>query len=281
MPEKVLTCGHALCDICLKIFGLRSHSEKYTYSLSCCLLCGTRNHRPDFQLMPPTAGPRVLSLDGGGIRGVIPLVFLEHIQQEMAELDCPLRDYFDFVCGTSSGQLSDCQLPLQLMLTTPTGGLIILGLFIMQWPPGQCLEKFQDLAGKIFKRRTNGSMLLVRVQDLVLSYLADCRYDSAIIEEAFEQLFGSQLQMFNPLSNDIKVAVTSTTAREALPCLFSNYNGGQRSRETGTPAQPALAFYNDLVRIHHGPRSTARTRHFRERGVSGRPDRVDANADGS
>jgi len=55
--------------------------------------------------MPPTAGPRVLSLDGGGIRGVIPLVFLEHIQQEMADLDCPLRDYFDFVCGTSSGMI--------------------------------------------------------------------------------------------------------------------------------------------------------------------------------
>ncbi len=93
MPEKVLTCGHALCDICIKIFGVRSHSEKYTYSLSLCLLCGAGNHRPDFQMMPPTAGPRVLSLDGGGIRGVIPLVFLEHIQQQMAELDCPLRDY--------------------------------------------------------------------------------------------------------------------------------------------------------------------------------------------
>ena len=141
------------------------------------------------------------------------------------------------------------------MLIILIGGLIILGLFIMQWPPHRCLEKFQDLAGKIFKRRTNGSMLLVRVQDLVMSYLADCRYDSTIIEDAFEQLFGSQLRMFNPLSNDIKVAVTSTTAREALPCLFSNYNGGQRSRETGKPAQSGLASYANLsgytlVRAH-------------------------------
>jgi patatin-like phospholipase/acyl hydrolase len=55
-------------------------------------------------LMPLTAGIRLLSLDGGGVRGVIPLVYLEFLQDRLAELQVPLRDVFDFVCGTSAGK---------------------------------------------------------------------------------------------------------------------------------------------------------------------------------
>lgn len=104
MPEKVLICGHALCDACIKIYGRRSASEKNTFELSECILCGVCYQNSVFRFVPPTAGFRILSLDGGGIRGVIPLIFLQHLQSELAPLECPLRDYFDFVCGTSAGK---------------------------------------------------------------------------------------------------------------------------------------------------------------------------------
>src|SRR5690606_3942695 len=50
---------------------------------------------------------RILSIDGGGIRGVIPGMFLvaleEKIQQATNNPEAHLTDYFDFFAGTSTG----------------------------------------------------------------------------------------------------------------------------------------------------------------------------------
>ncbi|KAK4974003.1 hypothetical protein LTR28_010799 [Elasticomyces elasticus] len=214
-PEKVFDYGHALCDTCIKTYGKRSNAEKYTFAMTACILCGAAHHGPASQMVPPTAGVRMLSLDGGGVRGVIPLVFLDRMEQLLSDLRCPLGDFLDFVCGISAG------------------GLIVKGLFIMRWTSKECLEKFQGLAMKTFKRRNRGPVLLNRLHELAVSYLRDWQYSSCAIEDAFRSAFGSQVQLFNPSSNDTKVAVTTTTAREALPCLFFNYNGGIRPPEIG------------------------------------------------
>ncbi len=55
-------------------------------------------------------GPkRILSLDGGGIRGVLTLGFLEHIEEMLAREnnnpDFRLCDYFDLIGGTSTGSI--------------------------------------------------------------------------------------------------------------------------------------------------------------------------------
>lgn len=52
MPEKVLSCGHAICDICTKAVGNPSISEKYTFTLSGCPLCGTVDNAANIQLHP-------------------------------------------------------------------------------------------------------------------------------------------------------------------------------------------------------------------------------------
>jgi hypothetical protein len=104
MPEKVLTCGHALCDLCIRIFGTRSRSERNTYELTKCVLCGVNYKSCKFYFVPPTAGIRMLSVNGGGVRGVIPLTFLNYLDVALAPFGCAVRDYFDFVCGTSAGK---------------------------------------------------------------------------------------------------------------------------------------------------------------------------------
>ncbi|KAB2879876.1 patatin-like phospholipase family protein [bacterium] len=43
---------------------------------------------------------KILSIDGGGIRGICPAIYLDHIQQS---LDHPLYEYFDMIAGTSTG----------------------------------------------------------------------------------------------------------------------------------------------------------------------------------
>jgi len=49
---------------------------------------------------------RILSLDGGGIRGIITCVILKYIEEQLQKLDNPnakIGDYFDLIAGTSTG----------------------------------------------------------------------------------------------------------------------------------------------------------------------------------
>lgn len=45
---------------------------------------------------------RILSLDGGGIRGVVAATMLAFVEQEISE---PLNQYFDLIAGTSTGSI--------------------------------------------------------------------------------------------------------------------------------------------------------------------------------
>ena len=54
---------------------------------------------------------RILSVDGGGIRGVIPgtiLAQLEKILQRRSNSNRKLGEYFDLVAGTSTGGILSC-----------------------------------------------------------------------------------------------------------------------------------------------------------------------------
>ncbi|CAL9026808.1 unnamed protein product [Prunus brigantina] len=58
----------------------------------------------------------VLSIDGGGIRGIIPSILLAFLESKLQELDGPnarIADYFDIIAGTSTGGL------VTTMLTAP------------------------------------------------------------------------------------------------------------------------------------------------------------------
>ncbi|KAE9588427.1 hypothetical protein Lal_00003004 [Lupinus albus] len=70
------------------------------------------------KIQPPTYGNLVtiLSIDGGGIRGIIPATILEFLESKLQELDgeeARLADYFDVMSGTSTGGL------VTAMLTAP------------------------------------------------------------------------------------------------------------------------------------------------------------------
>ncbi|KAL8128146.1 patatin-like protein 2 isoform X2 [Apium graveolens] len=70
------------------------------------------------QIPPPSFGKliTILSIDGGGIRGLIPATILEFLEAQLQELDgeyARLADYFDVIGGTSTGGL------MTAMLTVP------------------------------------------------------------------------------------------------------------------------------------------------------------------
>ena len=49
---------------------------------------------------PPARIRRVLSIDGGGIRGIIPAMVIAHIEKRMGK---PAYELFDLMVGTSTG----------------------------------------------------------------------------------------------------------------------------------------------------------------------------------
>jgi hypothetical protein len=104
----------------------------------------------------------------------------------------------------------------------------------MHWSPQECLDQFAQLARKLFASGNRDSPSWTqRLHDFVRAYIRDYQYDSTTIKDAFQQRLGVSDKMFNPLRSELKVAVTTTTARLATPCLLSNYNGHSRSLKNG------------------------------------------------
>ena len=68
---------------------------------------------------------RILSLDGGGIRGVFPAAFLARLEEH---LDHPIGHYFDLIAGTSTGGIIAIGLGLGLSARD------ILKLYVEQGP---------------------------------------------------------------------------------------------------------------------------------------------------
>ena len=86
-----------------------------------------------------SSGPkRILSLDGGGIRGAISAGILEKVEQILREKhgsdELKLCDYFDLIIGTSTGS-------------------IIAGALAIGMTASQVKDCYLDLGGKVFKRR--------------------------------------------------------------------------------------------------------------------------------
>jgi hypothetical protein len=100
MLEKVLTCSYTLCGLCIRIFGTRFYSKRNIYKLTKCVLYRVNYKSCKFYFVSLTAGIRILSVNRGSVRSVIPLTFLNYLNIALTLFGCAVRDYFDFVCRT-------------------------------------------------------------------------------------------------------------------------------------------------------------------------------------
>jgi hypothetical protein len=99
--QHSMACHHALCDLCPQLFGAPASHEEYRFSMSTCLLCHSRATLV-IDVLPPTMNPTILAIDGGGVRGGIPLEYLLLIQESLGR-DCRIHDLIDLSVGSSSG----------------------------------------------------------------------------------------------------------------------------------------------------------------------------------
>lgn len=104
-PEHTLSCDHAICENCVHRYGVDNslqHGNIGEVTLDICPLC-SKSTGDVFRLKPPTAGVRVLSIDGGGIKGIIPLELLGLMQEKLGP-NCRIQNLFDLCIGTSAGK---------------------------------------------------------------------------------------------------------------------------------------------------------------------------------
>ena len=99
-PQYRLPCGHFVCDNCVRVMGLPN--APWAFRLDTCLLCESDTAGFTIRMQPPTATVRLLSIDGGGARGIVPLIFLRALEERIG-LPYPVQENFDIAFGTSSG----------------------------------------------------------------------------------------------------------------------------------------------------------------------------------
>ena len=101
-PENTLSCEHVICDVCVRNVGRETLTFDGQYRIDACLLC--RTGKLAVGLRPLTAGLRILSIDGGGTRGVIAIGIMDLLQNMLGD-SWKIQDLFDVAYGTSVGRL--------------------------------------------------------------------------------------------------------------------------------------------------------------------------------
>jgi hypothetical protein len=87
---------------------------EYAYRILRCILCQLPSEL-EVRLKPPTAGSRLLVLDGGGIRGAFTLQVLQALDK-YRKLPYSIYDEFDLALGTSTGMSRELEDKLQLLI---------------------------------------------------------------------------------------------------------------------------------------------------------------------
>jgi hypothetical protein len=101
IPQYILSCGYLVCNTYVKTFRKGALGAKYKFTISECILY--RAGSLTALIKPLTYGVRILGIDGGGIRGVVPLEFLILLQKTLGS-ECKLQDFFNLTVGISSGK---------------------------------------------------------------------------------------------------------------------------------------------------------------------------------
>jgi uncharacterized protein len=119
--------------------------------------------RPTFDATSEMKTFKILSIDGGGIKGLFSARIIEHFEQKF---NCNIADYFDLICGTS------------------TGGLIALGLSL-NIPVSLISNLYYKRGRKIFPQRLGLLRSLIQLA-------FGSKYDNKELRQALEEIFGDK-----------------------------------------------------------------------------------------
>ncbi|KAJ7423161.1 Calcium-independent phospholipase A2-gamma [Pitangus sulphuratus] len=144
-------------------------------------------------------GIRVLTIDGGGTRGLVALQTLRKLEELTGK---PVHQLFDYICGVSTGAIL----------------AFMLGLFHI--PLDDCEELYHKLGSDVFKQNV--------IVGTVKMGWSHAFYDSDIWEKMLKEKMGSNLMIETARKSKCpKVAAVSTIVNRGTPLkafVFRNYN---------------------------------------------------------
>lgn len=199
--------------------------------------------QPDRRLQLPWVADdlRILSIDGGGIRGILPASVLALCEERFTK-GRSAGDYFDYIGGTS------------------TGGIIALGLSTGM-PAKEILSIYMDHGREIFPPKLNFDWRLTRKLQTAWHFVRDLtryKYDRAALKAELERVFQSRIvgdaqrrlvvpsfDEFNEVTlfktphhpaykSDWKLKMVDVAlSTAAAPTFFSTYQTGDRQFADG------------------------------------------------
>lgn len=160
---------------------------------------------------------RILAIDGGGIRGVIPATVLRHVE---AQLGRPVAGAFHMVAGTSAG------------------GIIAVGLTRPDpLPAARLVDLYAARGREIFSRSAWKSIGSLRG-------VADERYGHAPLERILAELLGDA--KLSDVPQDLLVTAYEIERRQ--PLLFKSWKARGRELESGETALQRDFLLRDVAR---------------------------------
>ncbi|WP_375511240.1 patatin-like phospholipase family protein [uncultured Nostoc sp.] len=165
----------------------------------------TQEESPETMNIKARPKYKILSIDGGGIRGIIPALLLAEIERRTQK---PIFSLFDLITGTSSGGI------LALGLTKPRlSSDVSDNLPVAEYTAEDLLQFFLEYGVEIFYEPLF-ERLLGPLEDIFLQP----KYPSESKEEIFRKYFGNAL-----IENNLKeVFVTSYDIEQRIPIFFTN-----------------------------------------------------------
>lgn len=130
---------------------------------------------------------KILSIDGGGVKGLYSAKILAHLEEEYGN---PISDYFDMICGTS------------------TGGLIALALCV-KVPASEIVKFYEEDGPKIF---ASSNKLWSQIKQI----LVNGKYKDENLKKALYNVFGNKV-MFD--SNNL-LCIPSYDLIKGNPRMF-------------------------------------------------------------
>jgi uncharacterized protein len=190
------------------------------------VLCA-RHPRRMVCAMPAQELVKILSIDGGGIRGIIPALILAEIERQTERPACEL---FDLIAGTSTGGI------IALGVTVP-GETQPDGESRPRWSARELADMYSEDGPEIFHRS------LVRTIETVDGLLVE-KYAAKGLEALLERCLGDV-----PLSRALSdVLITSYDIHKHEPFFFKSFLARPRPRvrtpdggESSDPAGSALS----------------------------------------
>jgi patatin-like phospholipase/acyl hydrolase len=176
---------------------------------------------------------KVLSIDGGGIRGLIPAIWLSKIEEKTG---CKISNLFDYIAGTSTGGI------LSLLLT------LLNKDNTTKYTAKNVIQLFENKGKEIFP-----SLSYQTISSL--GGLTDEKYPSSGIEKILKSYLGFETKFKTAKK---KVLITAYDIEKAFPVMFKNWHEHYENLFTWEIARATSAAptYFEPYKISSWPNST-------------------------